>query len=230
MAKAILVLGESGSGKSYSMKNLDPKKTVVFSVLSKGIPIKGSRVNYTIWNKDKNPQGNIVLTSSSHLIGLWLKNISEKRPEITTVVIDDSTFLAAKELDRRRDEVGYVKFSDIAHDYLQLSEIANTLRDDLNIYFMHHVKTTGDGILEDKVIKAMSYGKMIDEKLCSIEAQFEIVLLATKITDENNKTKHVFKTNDPNSTVKTSGLFETDTIPNDLVLVNDAISKFYDEV
>lgn len=230
MGKSILVLGESGSGKSTSIENLDPTKTVVFSALGKGLPFAKSRKNYTIWDREKNPKGNLIVTSSSEQISQFLKLISEKRPNVTTVVVDDSTFLSAKELDRRRSEQGYQKFNDIAHDFLHLSEIANTLREDLNVYFMHHVRTEGDGILEDKFVKAMSHGKMIDEKLASVEAQFEIVFLSCKIKGENGEPSYKFKTRDTSSSTKTpKGMFSEQFIDNDLELVNKAINCFYDD-
>jgi len=229
-SKSVLIIGESGSGKSTSMKNLNPKETIVFSTLGKGLPFKNSRKNYSVWSKDSNPDGNIVITSSAKTIGHWLQHVSNKMPHIKTCVIDDSTFLSAKELDRRKDEIGYVKFNDIAHDFLMLSEIANTLREDLTIYFLYHVKIEGDGILEAKTIKAMSHGKMIDEKLASVEAQFEIVLLACKMLDDNNNLIYKFKTRDMNSTAKSPlGMFEEEYIDNDIDLVNKAIKCYYSE-
>jgi len=149
---------------------------------------------------------------------------------ITTIVVDDNTFLAAKELDRRRDENGYVKFNDIAHDFLQLSELANTLREDLNVYFMHHIREEGDGILEDKTYKAMSYGKMIDEKLGSIEAQFDIVFLACKVDGEKDEIAYKFKTKDKLGSAKTPmNMFEDEFIDNDLSMINKVISCYYND-
>lgn len=231
MGLSTLIIGAAGSGKSTSLRNLDPKKTIVFSTLGKGLPFKGSRKNYTLFNKDTNPMGNMVVTSSNKIICHWLKIISERRPEITTVVIDDNTFATAKELDRRRDENGYAKYNDIAHDFLVISELANTLREDLNVYFLHHTREVGDGILEAKNKCALSYGKLIDEKLGSIEAQFEIVLLACKISNEDGSIAYKFKTKDAFSTCKAPiGLFEEEYIDNDLNVVNAAIMAYYNEV
>jgi len=230
-SRSILVLGKSGSGKSTSLRNLNPKTTVLFSPLGKRLPFKGSDKNYTVYNKEKNPNGNVIVTSESKKINSWLKYISSDLTHIKTVVIDDSVFLAAKELDRRKDEKGYDKFSDIAHDFLVLSETANTLRDDLTIYFMYHVTTEGDGILEAKTTKALSYGKMIDEKLASIEAQFELVFLAEKIVDPvANTISYKFKTRDAYSTVKTPiGMFDEERIDNDLNFINEAMRCYYED-
>lgn len=227
-SKSILIIGESGVGKSTSMRNLNPAETMVFSSLGKGLPFKQSRKNYTLWDKTNNPSGNLVITSSAKAIGQWLKFISEKMSHIHTCVIDDATFLSAKELDRRRDEPGYTKYADIAHDFLNLSEIANTLRENLNIYFLYHVSTEGDDIVQSKITKAMSAGKMIQEKLASVEAQFEIVLLACKILDNDNKIVYKFKTRDIASTAKSPiDLFDDEYIDNDLDYVNKSIECYY---
>ena len=228
MSQCVLILGESGAGKSTSIRNLDSKKTFVFSALGKKLPFKGSEKNYTVFHKEKNPKGNFVISSSAKQIVTWLRYISSDRPEITTIVVDDNTFLPAKELDRRRDETGYGKYSDIAHDFLEISEVANTLREDLNIYFLHHIKVEGDGILEDKKIKAQSFGKLIDEKLASIEAQFNIVLLACKMRGDDDQPIYQFKTRDINSTAKSPyGMFDEEYIDNDLAIVNEKIKEYY---
>jgi hypothetical protein len=229
-SKSILVEGESGAGKSSSLRNLNHEETFVISALGKGVPAKKSKSKYTVWNKN-NPKGNFLVSSSSKNIIQVLKHININMLNIKIVIIDDATFLSAKELDRRRDEVGYNKFSDIAHDFLELSEVANTLRDDLNIYFMYHVDTVGDGVLEPKSVKAMSHGKMIQEKLASVEAQFEIVFLACKI--HNNTTGNIeykFKTRDSHSTAKTPiDMFSEEYIDNDLAQIDPIIREYYQE-
>lgn len=228
--RARMILGESGSGKSTSIRNLDPKKTFVFSALGKGLPFPNSGKNYKVYDKEKNPTGNVIVSSSSKTIAKWLSYINDSKPEITTCVIDDSTFLPAKELDRRRDETGYVKFSDIAHDFLSITEVANTLREDLAVYFLHHTSSTGDGIIEEKRTSAQSFGKLISEKLASIEAQFEIVLLACKLVDSEGNISYKFKTRDGFSSTKTPmGMFEDEYVDNDLELVNKAIACYYDD-
>lgn len=228
--KAVMILGPSGSGKSTAIRTLDPKKTFIFSALGKGLPFKNSGKYYKVYDREKNPDGNMIVTSSSKSITKWLGYISENKPEITTCVIDDSTFLPAKELDRRRDEVGYNKFNDIAHDFLTITETANTLRGDLTIYFLHHSRIQGDGVLEDKHTTAQSFGKLIDEKLASIEAQFEIVLLSCKLVNKDGEIQYKFKTRDGFSSTKSPiDMFEDEYINNDLELVNKTIRCYYDE-
>lgn len=221
-------MGSSKAGKTTSIRTLDPKKTIVFSPLSKGLPFEGSNKNYTVWDKEKNPTGNLVRTSSSKAIVQWLKHISANMPHVTVAVVDDNTFVSAKELDRRRGEVGFQKYSDIAHDILEITEVANSLRDDLNVYFMHHTVVVGDGIMEKQQTKAASFGKLVDEKYHGIEAQFEIVFLATKLVDDNDGISYKFKTREANSTIGTPmGMFEEEYVDNDLQAINERINCFY---
>lgn len=228
MGKSILIMGASKAGKTTSIRTLDPKKTIVFSPLSKGLPFEGSARNYTVWDKVNNPTGNLMRISSSTSIVSWLKHISNNMPHINVCIIDDNTFIAAKELDRRRDEQGYKKYNDIAHDILEITEVANSLRADLNVYFLHHTKVEGDGILEKQQIKAASFGKLVDEKYQGLEAQFEIVFLATKVVEGNDKISYRFKTKDANSTIGTPmGMFEDEYVDNDLQAINERINCFY---
>lgn len=229
MSRSILIMGPSGSGKSTSVMNLNPKETFIISALGKDMPFRGSSKNYTIYSKADNPNGNVVVTSHAKVVAEWLKHISSNKPEIKTIIIEDNTFITAKELDRRREEKDFTKFNDIAHDFLVLAELANTLRADLKIYFLHHVKEEGDGILEPRKTRAMSYGKLVDEKLGQIEAQFNIVLLATKQAKDDNTISYGFKTSDPHSSAKSPiGMFEDAIIPNDLEFINRTIDCYYE--
>lgn len=88
MANLIAIVGQSGSGKSSSIRTLDPKETFIVNVASKPLPFKGWRSKYTIWNKT-NPNGNYINTSDVVTIGNILNYINTKRPEIKNVIIED---------------------------------------------------------------------------------------------------------------------------------------------
>lgn len=84
----LALVGQSGSGKSTSLRNLDPTKTFIINVASKPLPFKGWRSKYTIWSKD-NPNGNYINTSNVQVIGQILGYINSKRPEIKNLIIED---------------------------------------------------------------------------------------------------------------------------------------------
>jgi len=225
-----MILGDSKAGKTTSIRTLNPKTTVVISPLNKGLPFAGSGKNYTVWSKDKNPTGNIIRTSDSTAIVNWMNYISSKMLDVRVIILDDNTFVTAKALDRRREEKTFDKFTDIAHDFLLLAETANSLREDLNVYILHHVESEGDDILTPKKIKAASYGKMIDQKLHGMESQFEIVFLAVKIVDSDDKIVYKFKTRDANSTCGTPmNMFDEEFIDNDLEAIDQRIRCYYQD-
>lgn len=228
MSKTSLIIGPSGSGKTVSIKNLNPESTFIFNCLGKDLPWKNSTKNYQEIDKETK-EGNMLTTNKHDTIIAWLKHISKNREEIHDIVIDDNTFVTSLELLRRGKETNWDKFIDIAQNFIELATVARSLREDINVYIMHHTTTDGDGILESKTFRAQSYGKLIDEKLGSIEAQFTIVLRAAKILDDTKEYQHVFYTKDKLSTVKTPPeMFSNETIPNDLALVSKAIRCYYD--
>lgn len=229
MSRAVLVLGESGAGKSTSIRTLDPKETFIINSLGKDLPFKGSGKMYTYYNKETNPTGNMVKTTSGAAVMQWLNFISQKMPHVKNVIIDDNTHQSSMEYIRRINETNWNRFNDIASNMTTIVEHSKNLRDDIIVFFMHHVTTEGDGIMEEKKTKAMTIGKLVDTKLSSYESFFTIVLLAKKVKDENGKPEYFFLTQDADSTTKSPmGMFEDEKIPNDLNLVRTSITNYYE--
>jgi hypothetical protein len=230
MSRAVLILGESGAGKSTSIRTLDPKATFIINSLGKDLPFKGSGKLYTYYNKETNPTGNMVKTTSAAAVTQWLTFISQKMPHITNVIIDDNTHQSSMEYIRRIRETNWNRFNDIAENMTNIVELAKSLRDDIIVFFMHHIVTEGDGVLEEKKTKAMTIGKLVDNKLSSYESFFTIVLNAKKVKNsESGKAEYFFLTQDADSTTKSPmGMFEDEKIPNDLQLVRDTIINYYE--
>lgn len=88
MSNLIAIVGASGTGKSSSIRNLNPEETFIINVASKPLPFKGWRSKYTTWNKT-NPNGNFINTSDVSVISSILNYINVKRPEIRNVIIED---------------------------------------------------------------------------------------------------------------------------------------------
>ena len=94
MAEGIIVIGDSGSGKSTSIggveelgiKGLDPKETIVINVKNKPLPFRGWKNQY---NGKISEGGNYFASANSEEIIRVLKYISDNRPEIKNVVLDD---------------------------------------------------------------------------------------------------------------------------------------------
>lgn len=201
MGIPVLILGESGSGKTYSIKNFDKEEVGVFLVEKTRLPFK----------KDLK----IVRNATYSTIMKALAN-----PTLKSYVIDDSQYLLVNEMFDRAKEIGYNKFTDIALNFRNLIHYINQkLSDDIIVYFLHHSEIDS----ANGKLKAKTVGKMLDEKL-TIEGCFDIVLL-TQI--ENNE--HYFLTqSDGNSTVKSpEDMFDL-KIDNDLKMVDTKIREYYE--
>lgn len=202
MGVPVLVLGASGTGKTYSIKNFDPEKVGILSVEKNRLPFKGSKVFKVIKN------------ASYDLIERALK-----RHTLKTYVIDDSQYLIVNELFDKIKEKGYDKFSDMAKNFRDLIHLVNReLPEDVIVFFLHHTEEA------DGKIKIKTVGKMLEEKL-SVEGLFDIVLMT-----ETDGKSYNFRTRttgfDP---VKTpEGMFESELIPNDLSAVETAIREYYE--
>jgi hypothetical protein len=228
VSRVVLIMGASGAGKSTAIRTLDPKETFIINSLGKDLPFKGSSKLYTYWTKD-NPTGHMVKTSHSSSTITWLKHISEKMPQIRNVVIDDNTHQSSMEFIRRINQTGWDKFNDIAANMVSIVEVAGSLRSDLYVFILHHTTEEGDGVVEEKSHKAMTLGKLVDNKMSSYESFFTVVLLAKKIPVESG-IDYQFLTQDAHSTTKAPmGMFPSASVPNDLQLVRDSISSYYDE-
>lgn len=199
MAIPVLIIGESGSGKTFSIRNLDPNTTGILSVEKGRLPFKGDFK---------------VMKNATY--GDITKAL--RRANMATYVIDDSQYLMVNEEFDRFNENGYQKYAEMALNFRNLVHMINKeLPDNIIVYFLHHTQETASG-----KIKAKTIGKMIDDKL-TLEGCFDIVLMARIMGDQ-----YVLQTKgEQGSTVKSPvGMFEADQIPNDLSLVNKAIADY----
>ncbi len=204
-----MILGKSGSGKTTAIRNLDPKHTVICQVEKQRLPFR-----------TKFP---MVLQPATYtnISKLFAEIADGKRPDIKTVVIDDSQFLIVNEFFDRANEKGYDKFTSIAINFRNLIHYVNiAIPGDVTVYFLHHTQIDDFGN-----VKAKTIGKMLDEKL-TVEGCFDIVLM----TEHDQEGWH-FRTHTGGSDpVKTPiDMFKDDLIPNDLAIVDKTIREYYGE-
>lgn len=198
-------MGESGSGKSASLRNFAPNEISVFNVTSKPLPFK---------------QGKTKIPKIDNATYADIANALAK-PNKRAYVIDDAGYLLSFEMFKRANETGYSKFTDMAKNFFDMLDFINTkLPNDIIVYITMHTEDDS----EMHKIKAKTIGKMLDQNL-KIEGLFSIVLRATQ-TEEGYK----FVTKDDMiSTAKSPiGMFESDTIDNDLKEVDRIIREYYD--
>lgn len=216
MSTPVLILGDSGTGKSRSMLNLNHDTNVLLNVLDKPLPFKGWKTQYKKLDSKTNT-GNMLNSDDWATILKFLNYVSLSKPEAKTIVIDDFQYIMANEFMRRSSEKGYDKFNDIGtHAWHILSQI-RLLREDLVVFVLSHSELDEYGTSRCKTI-----GKMLNDKIC-IEGMFSIVL-NTNVVDG----KYCFQTQNSGSNTSKSpeGMFSSLNIDNDLSLVYDAIKEY----
>lgn len=225
MATSVLIIAESASGKSTSFENLDPKETFIINVSGKDLPFKGWKKKYTPWSKET-PQGNLYISSSAAAIEACMKYVSEKRPEIKNLLIDDLQYVSSFEFFDRIEEKGFEKFNDIGANLVRITRLPRTLRADLQVYFTNHMET-GTDVEGRKQYKAKTIGKMVDDKL-TLEGLFTVVLYGKAKVNPDGSMRYVFETqtNGDNTCKSPRDMFATQEIPNDLKLVRQAILDY----
>lgn len=225
MAQGVLIIAESGAGKSTSIETLNPKETFIINVANKSLPFKGWKKKYTIWSKE-NPSGNMYDKSSPESIEACVKYVSEKRPEIKNIIIDDFQYMSSFEFFDKANEKGYEKFTQIGAHLARIARMPKDMRDDLIIFFLTHAEEATD--MEGKrKFKAKTIGKMVDEKL-TLEGLFSIVLFGKAKRNKDGEIRYVFETqtNGENTCKSPREMFPTLEIANDLQLVTKAIKDY----
>ena len=219
MAEIVMIMGESGSGKSASLRSFQPGEVCVLNVAGKRLPFKNQFGKNTV----NNAQYSTIVQA--------VRSGNFKR-----YVVDDSQYLMAFEAFAKAKEAGYGKFTDMALNFYNMlmackhatvwkknpdGTVTDTKQptDDVIVYFLHHIDRDENG-----TVKPKTQGRMLDEKL-NLAGLFTTVLLA-----ETDGKEHWFSTqSDGASVVKTPmGMFDDPKIPNDLRLGDNVIRAYYD--
>jgi hypothetical protein len=212
MSTSCLIYGESGTGKSTSIRTMDPKETFLIRVIDKPLPFRKAKEVYA-----SGPSGNMLVTDDAKKILAMIQRISDNGDHIKTIVIDDFQYVMANEFMRRANEVGYTKFTEIGLNAWNIFMCANKLRSDLVIIFLSHCEVTDAGITKFKTI-----GRMLDEKI-TVEGLFTIVLQSVV---RDGEYKFMTKNNGHNTVKSPMEMFDGDLIENDLNHVSQRIRSY----
>lgn len=202
MGLPILIEGESGAGKTYSIKNLDADAVGIFAVEKSRLPFKKA------FRVAKNANYGAIMKV--------LQN-----PTLKTYIIDDSQYLMVNEFFDRAKDTGYQKYTDIGLNFRNLVHFINhNLPDDVHVYFLHHTETDSN----TGKTKAKTVGKMLDNYL-TLEGCFNIVLQAVA---EGKEHYFITQSDGYNTAKSPEDMFDV-KIPNDLALVDKTIREYYKE-
>ena len=212
MSRGILVMGESGSGKTTSLRTLNPQETFIIESDGKGLSWRGWKKQYSKSNK------NYFETYDAGIIRTILERIDTEMPHIKVIVIDTLNMVMVNDEMNRMKERGYDKWVDLATCIWGIIVLAHQLRDDLTVVCMAHTQTERDET-GFSFTRMKTSGKKLD-KLC-VESKFSTVLLAKALDG-----KYIFETYANKSTAKSPmGCFEKE-IPNDMSLVIKALDDY----
>lgn len=215
MSIATMILGQSGSGKTTSLRNLNPADVLLIQAVKKPLPFKSKD-----WKPctKADPAGTTLVTDSAPVIVGAMQRT--KKP---IVVIDDFQYILANEfmrriLDQETGNTAFAKYNEIARHAWDILMAAGRLPDASRVYILAHTQQDDAGNVKVKTI-----GKLLDEKI-TMEGLLTIVLRAQRINSQ-----YVFSTqNSGMDTVKSPmGMFDSEHIPNDLAAVDAAICEYY---
>jgi len=215
MSIATMILGQSGTGKTASLRTLNPSDVLLIQAVKK--PLSFRAKEWVPCTKG-NPEGSILVTDQAHVIVGAMTRTTKP-----IIVIDDFQYILANEFMRRvlDNETGnqaFAKYNEIARNAWDILMTAGKLADSTRVYILAHTQEDESGR-----VKAKTIGKLLDEKI-TIEGLLTIVLRTAVINGQ-----YLFSTqNNGSDTVKTPmGMFDDEHIPNDLAAVDAAICDYY---
>lgn len=225
MANVCLIMGKSGSGKSTSIKTLNPKETIIFNVLKKKLPFKGSSKLYNVENK------NLFNLDDYSQIVSYLQSIDKGATYVKNIIIDDSTYIMRKEYFKTAKQTGFNKFVDMAAHFQSIISTAENMREDINLFLIMHCEE----VVSDNTIvgyKPSTVGKLIDSSYNPIEVVPILLFSSVKYDDKGNAsygfyTHRCMEGNIEIPAKSPDELFEEDFIPNDLGMVVKAMEEYY---
>lgn len=214
MGTVSLILGESGTGKTASLRHLHPRQCLLVQSIKKPLPFPSK--DWTTWDA-KDPDSTVYVSDLWKPVKMALERAYSYGKRLA--IVDDFQYIMAHEFMRRKDEKSYDKFTEMAyHTWDIIHHTIHHTPPDLRVYFLSHTEETASGKIKMKTV-----GKLLDEKI-TLEGMFTLVL-RTAVKEG----RYVFSTqNNGFDTVKSPiGLFDSADIDNDLSLVDTALCQYY---
>lgn len=220
MSNTTLIIGSSGSGKSTSIRNLDPTKTFVLNTLDKPLPFRGYKSKYKAISGWDDKEGNYYASDDYVRIMRAIRMVSDSRPEIKILILDDFNYIMCNEFMRRSGERGFDKYSEMAAHVHSIVQELNATRPDLFCFIMSHTDADSQGFMRLKTI-----GKLLSEKV-EIEGMVTTVFHSLVVDGEFK-----FLTQLTNNHLAKSplGMFSDKLIDNDLKPIIETMMEYYNE-
>lgn len=196
----VLLIGQSGSGKSTSLRNFTKDEVAVVNVLGKPLPFKSDI---------KAPKCDDYASILKAIAGTKKK----------TIVIDDANYLITNEFMNKSSVKGFDKYNEMGNNFFNLINGIKNIQGGKTVYLIMHEDTDENGNVKPKTI-----GKLLDDKV-NIQGMFTVCIRS--MFDNGN---YIFrlKTNGQDCVKTPFGMFETDTMENDLKEFDKIVRDYYD--
>lgn len=224
MANVVMLLGKTGTGKTTSIRTLNPEETIIINVLGKKLPFKGSD---TLYNAEK--KNLFRIEDYQQMINLL--QACNGQPHVKNIILDDCIYIMRKEYFKRAKETGYGKYTELAQHFQQIISTCEQMRGDINVFMILH----SEDVQSDKTTvgyKVSTIGQLIDNQYNPMEVVPMVLYSAIKF-DEKGKPTYGFYTHATmEGTIQIPAktpneMFEEDFIPNDLGAVVKAMNEYY---
>ena len=219
-----MLLGKSGTGKSTSIKTLNPDETIIVNVLGKRLPFKGSGALYNTEKKNL-----FRIDDYQQMISL-LQACNEK-PNVKNIILDDCIYIMRKEYFKRAKESGYAKYTELAQHFQQIVSTCEQMREDINVFMILH----SEDIQSDKTTvgyKVSTIGQLLDNQYNPVEVVPMVLYSAIKFDEKGRPTYGFYTHATMEGTIQIPAktpdeMFAEDFIPNDLGAVVKAMNEYY---
>ena len=224
MANVVMLLGKTGTGKTTSIRTLNPEETIIINVLGKKLPFKGSDALYNAEKKN-------LFRIEDYQQMINLLQACNGQPHVKNIILDDCIYVMRKEYFKRAKETGYGKYTELAQHFQQIISTCEQMRGDINVFMILH----SEDVQSDKTTvgyKVSTIGQLIDNQYNPMEVVPMVLYSAIKF-DEKGKPTYGFYTHATmEGTIQIPAktpneMFEEDFIPNDLGAVVKAMNEYY---
>ena len=224
MANVVMLLGKSGTGKSTSIKTLNPEETVIINVLGKKLPFKGSGALYNTEKKN-------LFRIEDYQQMINLLQACDKQPHVKNIILDDFIYVMRKEYFKRAKEAGYAKYTELAQHFQQIISTCEAMREDINVFMILH----SEDVQSEKTTvgyKVSTIGQLLDSQYNPIEVVPMVLYSSIKFDEKGNPTYGFYTHATMEGTVQIPAktpdeMFTENFIPNDLGMIVKAMNEYY---